>query len=77
MVQANPLDNNLWSEPFLRAVKTLPAPPSQIPETNIGSFEILEDRSVYVYWKRINKSDENGPDFQYRITEINQDGAIM
>jgi len=52
-------------------------PPSKIPQTNIGSFEILEDRSVYVYWKRVEKREENGPDFRYRITEVSQDGEIM
>ncbi len=71
------MDNNLWSDKSVGEVRTLPIAPTKAPLTNVGSFEILEDRSVYVYWKKINKTDENGPDFRYRITEVNKDGAIM
>lgn len=55
----------------------MPAPPTKAPETNVGSFEILDDGSVYIYWKKINKSDENGPEFGYSITEVSQNGTTM
>jgi hypothetical protein len=34
----------------------------------------LQERSVYVYWQQIKKNEQFGFDFNYKITEVLEDG---
>ena len=59
--------------------RTLSKVPDLCPDTNLGSFEVvangLQERTVYVYWKQIPRTAQNGPDFRYRITEVFEAGV--
>jgi len=76
--QANRSDTRLWSDPTVVKARTLSKVPDLCPDTNLGSFEVvangLQERTVYVYWKQIPRTSQNGPDFRYRITEVFEDG---
>ncbi len=77
--QANRSDTRLWSDPTVVKARTLSKVPDLCPDTNLGSFEVvangLQERTVYVYWKQIPRTSQNGPDFRYRITEVFEDGV--
>ena len=68
----------MWSDAAIQKGRTSASVPKMPPMTTIGSFEIVDisatERNVIAYWKRINQSDRNGPDFGYKIAEFYADG---
>jgi hypothetical protein len=71
------LDSRLWSEPSEILGRPRASVPLRPPRTALGSFEIvggLQERSVYVYWQQIKKNEQFGFDFNYKITEVLEDG---
>lgn len=53
--------------------------PGAAPETDIGSFEVVRRQSgltVSIYWKPVPVYLQNGDNFKYTITLVNEDGGI-
>ena len=51
-------------------------PPSP-PRIHPGSFEItggINDRSVVVFWQKLDAKTHNGEDFRYTVTDVRRDG---
>ena len=51
-------------------------PPSP-PRIHPGSFEItggINDRSVVVFWQKLDAKTHNGEDFRYTVTDVRTDG---
>ena len=67
----------LSSEPVFVLGKTRPAPPLRAPNTTIAGFETLElgedSRAIIVYWQRLSRREQYGPDFEYVVREITGD----
>ncbi|XP_071454335.1 cytokine receptor isoform X2 [Hetaerina americana] len=66
-----------WSQPANITPCTLPTIPGAAPKTDIGSFEVaggLPNRDVYIYWQEIPEYLHNGPNFEYKIIEIHENG---
>ena len=65
------------SDPVFVLGKTRPAPPPRPPATNIAGFETLEltnlTRTVIVYWQRLSRQEQYGPDFEYVVREVTGD----
>jgi hypothetical protein len=58
-------------------IKTQSTAPFKSPETNTGSFEVSEDRYLYVYWKPLTRKEENGPFFSYSVDRVDEDGSKL
>ncbi|KAK0096530.1 hypothetical protein PV326_005230 [Microctonus aethiopoides] len=66
-----------WSNFSHITFRTLPRLPGMSARTDIGSFEIMEnkeDRDVYLYWQAIPLQLENGDNFEYRVDYIEMNG---
>ncbi|XP_025262326.1 cytokine receptor-like isoform X1 [Camponotus floridanus] len=66
---------DMYSEPAAIIFSTLPTLPSFPPQTDIGSFEIVENngiRDVYLYWQMIQEYHENGNKFKYWINHMEE-----
>ena len=51
-------------------------PPSP-PRIHPGGFEIIggiNDRTVVVFWQKLDEKLHNGEDFRYTVTDVRQDG---
>ncbi|CAB4058713.1 DOME [Lepeophtheirus salmonis] len=73
-------EDPLWSEERLGNARTLPSVPVKSPNTVIGSFEIIsgfDSRDIYVYWQQVEKEEELGPNFGYRITEVFEGDKVV
>ncbi|KAJ8868706.1 hypothetical protein PR048_030245 [Dryococelus australis] len=70
------VDDNYWSEPATKGIRTKPAIPGANPKTDIGSFEINREsgRDVYVYWQNIDIHLRNGEKFAYEVIDIKENG---
>ena len=69
----------LWSRVAHAKVHTQQALPAAAPRMTPGSFEIvggLQDRTVYVYWQRIDPTQKNGKDFKYSVTSVVEAGNV-
>lgn len=60
----------MWSPwiPLNIDVKLAPRHPETPPEINTGSFNILPNNDVYVYWKNVPQCKHNGVNFTYSVT---------
>jgi len=68
----------LWSDPASVTAMTLPAPPYRPPDTHPASFEIvggLDSRNIFVYWKKLENRERNGPGFSYQIARVDEAGS--
>ncbi|XP_071748942.1 cytokine receptor isoform X2 [Lepeophtheirus salmonis] len=73
-------EDPLWSEERLGNARTLPSVPVKSPNTVIGSFEIIsgfDSRDIYVYWQQVEKEEELGPNFGYRVTEVFEGDKVV
>ncbi|XP_049959964.1 cytokine receptor-like [Schistocerca serialis cubense] len=72
--------DHMWSEPASHTFKTLPTVPSFPPKTDSGSFHIigrLNRRDIIIYWQRIPRCSENGDDFSYDVSSVEQNGKLV
>lgn len=76
--QANATDFKYWSFPSIGKNRTEAKLPERPPPIVPGSFEIVQEslnaRKIFVYWQKIGREEENGPDFGYTITEVSENG---
>ena len=66
----------LSSPPVFVLGKTRPAPPARPPTTNIAAFQVVDQphaRLVFVYWQRLPRRDQFGPDFEYVVRDLTGD----
>lgn len=72
-------ENNVgWSEPCTKQFRTEPSAPFLPPLTDISSFYIgPSETTVRLYWQQVPSYMENGPNFEYVITYIQQDDKAM
>ena len=74
---ANASDSRYWSDVARIEQRTLPVVPPTPPTTHPGSFEIIggiNDRTVVVFWKKLDEKLHNGEDFRYTVTDVRSDG---
>ncbi|XP_063699809.1 cytokine receptor-like isoform X2 [Culicoides brevitarsis] len=57
----------MWSPFVTEKVKTLSRVPDRPPESTFGAFYIHDDDNLTIYWRHLEKYEENGPDFRYDI----------
>ena len=73
----NPSSSPLLSSPPVFVLgKTRPAPPPRPPNTTIAAFEVVErphSRAVIVYWQRLARREQYGPDFEYVVRDLTGD----
>ena len=66
-----------WQQCQQHTKSKIPQNPPQIAQ---GSFEVvsrfLEERTIYVYWRHLMPEAHNGPNLQYEITKVIEDGKI-
>lgn len=77
-MKAHPDDQRMWSRPASITVRTQNAVPGAPPKVNVGSFEILNNRSrrdIYVYWQSIPGEMKNGENFTYKILSVEEDNV--
>ena len=66
----------LSSPPVFVLGRTRPAPPPRPPNTTAATFEVVErphSRTVIVYWQRLARRDQYGPDFEYVVRDLTGD----
>ena len=77
---ANASDESMWSSWIQEEIKTKSKIPQNPPQIAQGSFEVvsrfLEERTIYVYWRHLMPEAHNGPNLQYEITKVIEDGKI-
>ena len=70
--KGNISDPKYWSKVAKITGSTLAKSPQFAPKTHPGSFEVitgLNERTVIVYWKNLEKKYHNGPNIKYVITD--------
>ena len=77
---ANALDESMWSSWIQEEIKTKSKIPNNPPKTAQGSFEVvsrfLEEHTIYVYWRHLFPEAYNGPNLQYEVTKVIENGRI-
>ena len=77
---ANTSDESMWSPWKFEEIKTKSKIPNNPPQIAQGSFEVvsrfLEERTIYVYWRHLFPEAHNGPNLQYEVTKVIDDGKI-
>lgn len=77
-MQSMKADPHLWSQTVMKESMTMASKPEIPPEVTLSSFEVVnhdwQTRSIFVYWKQIPRWRQNGPDFNYIITEVAEAG---
>ena len=74
---ANASDPRYWSQPTSVEQTTLPSLPPSPPRIHRGGFEIIggiNDRTVVVFWQKLDEKLHNGEEFRYTVTDVRQDG---
>jgi len=74
---ANASDARYWSQPASAEQKTLASIPPSPPRIHPGSFEIIggiNDRTVVVFWQKLDEKLHNGENFRYTVTDVRQEG---
>lgn len=66
----------MWSNYSTHVFKTESRIPDRPPRTDIGSFSFTDSGHVFIYWKELKKSENNGPNFNYIITGANNTKLI-
>lgn len=76
-VQAEDIEK-WWSEPATITIRTRPTVPGMPPKTVVGSFESTprasdpDHRNIFIYWQLIPQKLENGENFGYNISSIEE-----
>lgn len=68
--------DTMWSNFSAIWFKTMSTLPARPPAVNIGSFDSLivgSKRKVYMYWQQIERYEENGDDFTYKLVYAQTD----
>ncbi|XP_046405869.1 cytokine receptor-like isoform X2 [Ischnura elegans] len=79
MRSAYAIGEGWWSKPASITHSTMSTIPGAPPKVDMGSFEVDgggPSRDVYIYWQEIPDYMQNGPEFQYAIKEIRQNGQL-
>ena len=74
---ANASDPRYWSQPTSAEQRTLASLPPSPPRIHPGSFEIIggiNDRTVVVFWQKLDEKLHNGNSFRYTVTDVRQEG---
>ena len=74
---ANASDPRYWSQPTSVEQTTLASLPPSPPRIHPAGFEIIggiNDRTVVVFWQKLDEKLHNGEDFRYTVTDVRQDG---
>lgn len=66
----------MWSNYSTHVFKTESRIPDRPPRTDIGSFSFTDSGHVFIYWKELQKSENNGPNFKYVIVGANNTHLI-
>ncbi|XP_037071252.1 uncharacterized protein LOC119092394 [Pollicipes pollicipes] len=69
---------DMWSEPAAVTVRTRPTVPSEAPQVDAASFQLVgtaDSRDVYVYWRQIATRHQNGANFTYCVSALTASGA--
>lgn len=66
----------MWSNYSTHVFKTESRIPDKPPQTDIGSFSFTDSGHVFIYWKELLKSENNGPNFKYIIIGANNTNLI-
>lgn len=61
----------LWSDYSACTFYTASRTPDNPPQTDIGSFSVNDYNNIYIFWKALPKSKQNGADFDYDISVVN------
>lgn len=56
----------MWSNETI-SFKTAARKPDNPPKTDIGGYHVDDNNHVFIYWKELNQSQENGPNASYTI----------
>ena len=73
--KGNISDPKYWSKVSEISGATLPREPQSAPRTRPGSFEVidnLKERTVIIYWQKLEEKYHNGPNFGYDITQVKE-----
>eukprot|EP00090_Calanus_glacialis_P006187 TRINITY_DN14855_c0_g1_i1.p1 TRINITY_DN14855_c0_g1~~TRINITY_DN14855_c0_g1_i1.p1 ORF type:complete len:1361 (-),score=228.52 TRINITY_DN14855_c0_g1_i1:1042-5124(-) len=71
--KGNISDPKYWSKVSEITGSTLATRPQFAPRTHPGSFEVItgqKERTVIMYWEKLQEKDYNGPNFEYVITDV-------
>lgn len=71
---ADPYDEFMWSDNATRTIRTKSKLPDCPPETDIGSFQIINNgghRNVYIYWQQLQVEQYNGQNLTYVVEAAN------
>ena len=71
--KGNISDPKYWSKVSEITGSTLATRPQFAPRTHPGSFEVItgqKERTVIMYWEKMQEKDYNGPNFEYVITDV-------
>ena len=74
---ANASDARYWSQTTSVEQRTLATVPPSPPRIHPASFEVIggiNDRTVVVFWQKLDDKLHNGEDFRYTVTDVRQDG---
>lgn len=61
----------MWSDFASCTFQTSSRIPDNPPQTDIGSFSVNDYNHIYIFWKSLPESKQNGRNFDYNITFIN------
>lgn len=64
----------MYSEVSGLGFRTEPRIPDRSPKVDQGAFFINDDNDVYIFWEELSKSERNGPNASYAITEVRENG---
>lgn len=62
-----PNKSDMWSPYATTQVRTLSKIPDRSPTSTFGAFYIHDDDNLTIYWQQLQKHEENGPEFDYKI----------
>ncbi|KAK6191484.1 hypothetical protein SNE40_003160 [Patella caerulea] len=69
-IKWKPLNGTKWSKVSSHLQRTDVCVPSRAPVVFRGGYSVTTKNAIAVYWKKIPKVYENGPDLEYEISRI-------
>ncbi|XP_050411266.1 uncharacterized protein LOC126825610 isoform X2 [Patella vulgata] len=69
-IKWKPVNGTKWSKVTSRLQQTDVCVPSLAPVAFKGGYSVTQKNKIAVYWKKIPKLYENGPDLEYEISRI-------
>lgn len=67
--------SKMWSDFAKIQAFTSARAPDDPPKIDVGSFNILPNGDVYIYWKHLSTCEQNGNEFGYSIKSSNRQEA--